>query len=313
MLVTLQKILLALILVLLFLPQLVSAETLKVGTIERPPFMMSDNNGNLTWFSIELWEEVAQKLDLDYDFQVYTVFSDMISDTKIATNDLSIANISITSEREREMDFSNPIFDSGLALMVQESSLSQQSFLPYVLRGNIILIFLVLILGPFIVYHFMKKKKFKKYKYMFVFWYLVICSSVLSALYTHYNITSIQNWVYNIWTLSDKKVWAISGSTAESFLSEFIIPEESFETIDELYWALLSWDREVIVHDYPVLQYKSKQDDRLQVVGDTFKKEKYGVVYPQWSQLKESINIALLELKNEWIYDEIYSKYFWEY
>jgi polar amino acid transport system substrate-binding protein len=41
----------------------------------------------------------------------------MMTATKEKQNDLSIANISITLERETFLDFSQPIFDSGLNVL----------------------------------------------------------------------------------------------------------------------------------------------------------------------------------------------------
>jgi glutamine transport system substrate-binding protein len=58
------------------------------------------------------------------------------------------------------------------------------------------------------------------------------------------------------------------------------------------------------------LKFKAKQDPELQLVGDTFKKEKYGVAFPKGSDLREKINISLLEMQSTPEYDEIYIKYF---
>jgi glutamine transport system substrate-binding protein len=47
----------------------------------------------------------------------------MIQDTNKMKNDISVANISITAEREKILNFSSPIYDSGLNIL----ELSQNS------------------------------------------------------------------------------------------------------------------------------------------------------------------------------------------
>lgn len=315
--VKLQKILLVSVSIVLFFPQFSSAEVLRVWTIERPPFVMQDEEENLTGFSIELWDAVAEKTNLDYQFEKYKIFSDMIDDTKKAKNDLSISNISITSEREMEMDFSNPIFDSWLAMMVKSSSLERDPyFKEFFKKSSFLIVFFVLVLLPFIlkggsILKKSLKKEHKKYAYRNVFIYVLICSSVFSVLYTHMAIKDRQYWTYNIVTLPDKKIGVIIGSTAERFVENFKLDGIGYSTINELYTGLESGEIEVIVHDFPVLSYKSEENPDFSVVGETFKKEKYGIAFPNNSDLKESINIAILELRSEWLYDELYVKYFW--
>jgi len=286
-------------------------ETLQVWSLIRPPFTLESDTWALNGFSVELWDWVAKKLGYSYTIKVYDVFSDLLQDTESWKNDLSIGNISITSEREKIMDFSNPIFDSWLALMVASDSMKHNSLFNYMLSGTTSFIIIILILLPTFVYFNVSHKKLKKRWHLYILLYFFAWSSFLSYSYTTFIIDDVLSKTYNIATLNDKKVACIESSTAERFLIEFNIPYNSYESIDEIYTSLISWENQVLVHDYPVLLYKSKQNKDLKLVWNIFKKEKYWILYPKWSLLRENINIALLELQSEWIYDEIYSKYFW--
>ena len=95
---------------------------LNVLTIERQPFVIKKENGAITGFSIELWHEIAQRNGYKYQVQLEDQFPVMLD--KVANNqaDLAIANISITSEREEVMDFSQPIYDSGLQILLSEKA-----------------------------------------------------------------------------------------------------------------------------------------------------------------------------------------------
>ncbi len=93
------------------------AQDLRVVTVERPPFS-SKEAGLFDGFSIELWRAVADDLSLGYSVERMDSFPDMLDAVVDGRADAAVANISITAERERVMDFSHSIFDGGLQIMV---------------------------------------------------------------------------------------------------------------------------------------------------------------------------------------------------
>lgn len=128
------------------------AEPLKVGTIERPPFSFSETDGatgQRVGFSVEIWEAIAERLDLDFEWVPYTVFGDMVADASGGQIDLAIANISITAARERIGDFSQPIFESGTAIAVKREA--EQSVLGLIWESGILWFLLGALLLVFIV------------------------------------------------------------------------------------------------------------------------------------------------------------------
>ena len=116
------------------------ADTLSVGTIERPPFSFHNDKNELTGFSVELWGEIAKRAELEYSWTEHTQFSDMIDSVTTGKTSLAIANISITSSREQTADFSQPIFSSGMVIGVKKGS-SENIF--ELIWGSGILLFLV--------------------------------------------------------------------------------------------------------------------------------------------------------------------------
>ena len=103
-------------------------KTIIVGTIERPPMMMRKTSGEIGGFAIDLWTEIAKRNDQQFEFKEFDLFGDMIEATKQGRVDLSIANITITSKREREMDYSQPIYDSGLQIILSADTQSKDGF-----------------------------------------------------------------------------------------------------------------------------------------------------------------------------------------
>jgi polar amino acid transport system substrate-binding protein len=106
-------------------PPVISGKTFKVATKILPPFV-TEENGELGGFSIELWKNIAQELEIKSDFKKTDSIPGLLNALKDKQADLSIAAISVTSQREKDFDFSQPIFDAGLQILVRSQG-SQSS------------------------------------------------------------------------------------------------------------------------------------------------------------------------------------------
>ena len=98
-----------------------SNTVLQVASVERAPFVVERGTGYIG-YSIELWDEIAKELGVEYRLTVYDTFPEMLDKVKQKEADLAIANITITAEREAQMDFSHPIYLSGLQILVARSN-----------------------------------------------------------------------------------------------------------------------------------------------------------------------------------------------
>jgi ABC-type amino acid transport substrate-binding protein len=97
---------------------------LVVGTKEAPPFAMKAADGTWTGISIDLWREIADKLGMKFRYVEEPSVQDLIDATSRGELDLSVAAITITAERERSVDFSQPFYDTGLGIAVSVQSVS---------------------------------------------------------------------------------------------------------------------------------------------------------------------------------------------
>ncbi len=96
----------------------ISGKTLKVATRIVSPFAIEEK-GELSGFSIELWKNIAQELKIESVFNKVQTITDLLNAVKSKRSDLAISAISVTSQREKDFDFSQPIFDSGLQILVR--------------------------------------------------------------------------------------------------------------------------------------------------------------------------------------------------
>ncbi len=114
---------------------------LRVATRLITQFAM-ENSGRFTGFSMELWQKVAADLGKTYKIVVYSTLPEVLSAVETKKVDVAIAAISITAEREQKLDFSYPMFNSGLQILVR--SPKKSGFVPNLLRDLISPIFLQL-------------------------------------------------------------------------------------------------------------------------------------------------------------------------
>ena len=149
-------VLVALVTLLLILPsasalksQGASDPVLKVVIKPLEPFVMGSGS-DLQGFSIDLWREIADRLQLKYKFVEVSTVNDQLAAVENGSADIAIAGISITAEREGVVDFSYPYFNAGLQIMTRSQtdiSLSQiisNLFSPGILQ--IVALFAVVIL-----------------------------------------------------------------------------------------------------------------------------------------------------------------------
>jgi ABC-type amino acid transport substrate-binding protein len=96
-------------------------EPLTVGSdIPYPPFEQG-RPGNYTGFDVELMEAIGEKIGRKPEFQD-TSFETIFRDVQQGKFDAVISAATITDEREKAVDFSNPYYLSEQALLVKEGS-----------------------------------------------------------------------------------------------------------------------------------------------------------------------------------------------
>ncbi len=97
-------------------------DTLTVGMeLAYPPFEMTDEQGAPKGVSVELANELGKALGKKIVIQ-NTSFDGLIPALKTGKLDLIISSMTITDERKRSVDFSDPYLSTGLCLLVARES-----------------------------------------------------------------------------------------------------------------------------------------------------------------------------------------------
>jgi polar amino acid transport system substrate-binding protein len=100
---------------------LVTSDTLTVCTDSPYPPMEFERDGEFTGFDIELMRAIADDLSLELAV-VNSGFDPITSGAAMVANtcDIAAASITITEEREQNIDFSDPYFSADQSLLVKK-------------------------------------------------------------------------------------------------------------------------------------------------------------------------------------------------
>jgi len=93
-------------------------QELRVVTRMAPPIVQMEQ-GELGGFAIDVWNSIAQRLHIATRYQVAPDVGALFERVRSGKADIGVGAISITSVREREFDFSPPILNTGLQIMVR--------------------------------------------------------------------------------------------------------------------------------------------------------------------------------------------------
>jgi polar amino acid transport system substrate-binding protein len=346
----------------------VTKQKIVLGVRKIEPFITNKDN-KYTGFSFDLWDQLAKDSNLETsEIKEYPNVNDLLKAVENKEVDAAIAAISITAEREKVVDFTTPMYNSGLSIMTKTEA-KQNTFIEIfnqiktaIFNNDFASLALILTVVSFLLanlLYFVEKRKDdgfldnKNYlggismsfwwgitalfgqqdrhpgtrvgRFVGILWMIfgVLFLSFFTAQITS-NLTAdkISGNINNIRDLKDKKIATVNKSTAQNYLvtNEYIqAPKEIADqnpylkmTLNEAGELLKSGEVEAVVYDAPALDYyvKSKGDGKLQTVGGLFTSENYGIALPAGSNLRKTLNLNLLKVQENGIYNDLKSKYF---
>lgn len=327
-------------------------KVLRVATRIIPPFVMEDE-GKLTGFSIELWQKIAAQMGVESKIITYKTLPEMIDSIGKKKVDLAIAAISITAEREAKFDFSYPIFNSELQILVRNPkkvgmfpNLLRDLFSPTLLQ-LIGLALLMVVVAAHIIWLFERRHpnspiaesyfpgifiaawwaastlatqaeempKGALGRIMAVMWMFVAVLFVAyftATVTTGMTVQSLQGGIRGLDDLRGRTVATIAKSTAEDLLKSKSMKVLTVGKIETAYEDLLTEKVDAVIFDSPVLRYYTAHDGNglVQIVGESLRDESYGIALPNSSIYRKAINSALLKLRENGDYQQLYDQWF---
>jgi polar amino acid transport system substrate-binding protein len=327
----------------------------KVVTRVLPP-MVIEREKALTGFSIDLMDEIANRLKLKVSYTVAPDVRALLEEVRSQRVELGISAVSITASREAEFDFSQPMLSAGLQILTRGQTSTGGNPLGDMLRLLIswtslawLGIGALLILIPAHIVWFLERRhpegivptknyipgifyalywaagtlvtqaesapKHALARVLALLW--MFTGVVFVALYTAQltatlTVQQIAGGINGPEDLAGKQVAVTSGSTAANAVRELRAQTLEVRQISEAFEALQDRKVDAIVFDAPVLLYYAANEGkgRVQLVGAPFRREDYGIVFPQGSKLRSEVNITLLRMREDGAYQRIYDRWF---
>lgn len=328
--------------------------TLQVATRQVRPFVFEEN-GQLTGFSVELWQEIARQMNVKWQFVMKPTVKELLASVNAHQAALGIAAISITAERERQWDFSQPMFEAGLQILVPAQA-AQGSVLGAIVAGvfssavlpTLGIVLLIILIFAHLVWFFERRNpngmlvhrgyfpgilescwwaastlatqadqmpRAALARILAVIWMftsVVFIAYFTAAVTSSLTVQQLRGEINGPDDLSGKRVASVHGSTSADYLRQRNIEPVEFAKVEEAFEALQQGQADAVVYDAPVLLYYASREGKgkLQTVGSIFRKENYGIAFPSNSPYRKPVNEALLKLKENGTYDQLYKKWF---
>jgi ABC-type amino acid transport substrate-binding protein len=105
-----------------------TGDTVRIQVSEFPPCVIVNDDGTIDGFDIEIWNEISASLNkkwkdgITYSMEVVNPHTKILENLENGQADIGIASFTITSDRERKVDFSHHYLDSGLRILVLKKS-----------------------------------------------------------------------------------------------------------------------------------------------------------------------------------------------
>ncbi len=313
--------------------------TLTVGLAVMPPFVIKDQDKLWDGISVQLWREMSDELNIDYEFQEVPQDSLLV---RVARGDLDVALLgTATAEDEQRVDFTHDYFQTTLGV----AGSTTQS-LSSILEGlftrrffNIVLGLSILLLIVGIAIWLLERRTNEESfggernpwqgigsgfwwagvtmttigygdKAPVTFWgravallWMVIAMAVTASL-TASLVSAVGLGsggsidVPN--ELRSMRVGSIDGTDAAEYLREERIKFQAYDSVQGGLKAVQQGDLEAFAHSTPVLRYWVNEDNNLSVKVEAtdIRPQRYALVLPPDSPLREPFNRALLKTVN---------------
>ena len=309
--------------------------TLRVATRETPPFSYKDKDGKWKGISIELWKDIARANDYKFTIQE-TTLEDFLKGIKNNKYDVGVGGITITSDRTKEMTFSQPFISSSMGIAYMDTGNPWMDVLGKFLSVTFLRIVLalaaVLLLAGFVVWLFERKRNEefggKTHKGLgSAFWWsavtmttvgygdksprtaggrivgllwmftsVIILTSFTAAIVSSLTLASTKTEV-TIASMKSRRVGTIPDSIAADILKKNNIKAVKFNSCKEMADALSKHKVDYIVYDLPMLRfYGTNYGPQFTVEALKKYRMDYGFVVQLKSPLLKPINIELLSI-----------------
>jgi polar amino acid transport system substrate-binding protein len=330
----------------------VPSRQLTVAIREAPPFAIKTQDGLWTGISADLWRHLAEQIGLRYRFIEATqdAMRQGLADGAI---DVSLSAVTVTADRLRETDFTQPYFLTGIGVAVPKQTRldwwgTALSLLTW--RFFSLILGLAVVIGLVSLVMWFLERQHTAYfggppadglvssatwasqtmtrgagaagapttrsgRVLGAIWVIgsvALIASFTAAITSHLTAREVLGLVREEADLHKARVGAWHDSKATlAYLDRAHIAHRDFATLKDALQALADAELDAVVDDKPILAWQIHEafPTELQMLDLRLDPGRYAIALPLNSELRQPLNIALIEaLRTSW-WQEVLGRY----
>ena len=297
----------------------------------------------LRGFSIELWEAISDELEFDYELKLLS-FDEKLNAIRSKSADVAIGCITVSADRERDMDFTHAVTTNGFTV----ASLIESSLIPNFSDESLKMLLLLLLFVIFFAHlmwwseHGQSAISDRYFPGVFQsIWFSLVTMSTVgygdiapqrwlgrisAALLILTGVTAFgvifgqfaadalgQRAAKPVQVASDLRTYVVgtkAHTAAAHYLSELGVGTTEYVDLATATEAMRTGTVDVIMHDTLAIKHLVQRSDDLVATGPTFSPHYLGIALQESSPLRESLNAALLKLQADGRYQTIHDRWF---
>ena len=313
-----------------------------VGIKISPPFIIKNSGNNYSGISIDLWEKIADSLNIKYKFKEYNL-TGLISALEKNKIDLCINPLTVTSRRVKKIDFTQPFYITNLAIATKPESgnniiLFITKFFSLNFIEIVLVLFLVILIFGILVWLFERKYNEDQFEgnikgvwsgiwwsavtmttvgygdkspkslggriiaLIWMFTAIITISSFTASITSSLTINKLSNKINGPGDLKNFTVGSIKSSTSDIYLNNKEIEHINFPNIKDGLKAINNNRIAAFVYDEPILRYTISENNMQKKI--IILPSKFNTQYYSFSLPK---NNSLLDKINPLLLEEINS------
>lgn len=317
------------------------------------PFIEKDANGKYSGFSIDLMNDIAIGAGFTVDYVEVDSVGAQLDAVRGGKADAAISAISITADRDKTVDFSTSMFESGIQAMVSKTSggTSISTLLGEVFSPTLIAVFLLMVAGTLLTGVFVwawerrhgndhftnpgahgifdgiwwatvtlftigygdkvpHKVVSRLVTMVWMFIGVLMVATITAQVTSSLTVERLDSKIAGVSDLAGKDVITYPYTTSWDYLKNHGITPRPVEDIDLAYQEVRDGKAEAFVFDASIIQWLVATRPGVKTAGSIMQPENYGIVLAQGSPLTESIDQALLNLRENGTYERLKKAYF---
>ena len=139
---------------------------------------------------------------------------------------------------------------------------------------------------------------------------VLMVATITAEVTSSITVERLESRISSVADLGGEDVITYPGTTSWDYLLENGITPRPVDDIELAYREVRDGVADAFVFDASIIQWLVANRSGVQVAGPVIKPENYGIVTAQGSELTESINLALLSLREDGTYERLKKSYF---